>query len=207
MTDKQLERRQEILQAVLPAFLEKGYDKTSMDDVVKISGVSKGTLYWHFKNKEALFAALIELVMRDFLLNFQQVSDYAAKHSATDTLRLMCTSWIDLMEQQPDYLKMFVDFFLQAAHHPQVKTVIATFYQEYMQLMIGIIERGIANGEFRPVNAAAVASILAGALDGLGLQLILREAWHLDAMPDIRAILETLAETVIRGLQNEEPHD
>ncbi len=47
------ERRNEILGAALEVFIEKGYDKASMDDIVRASGLSKGTLYWYFKNKKS----------------------------------------------------------------------------------------------------------------------------------------------------------
>ncbi|MCB0020591.1 MAG: helix-turn-helix transcriptional regulator, partial [Anaerolineales bacterium] len=51
MGEKQDERRNEILAAALQAFSENGYDKTSIDDVVRATGLSKGTIYWYFKNK------------------------------------------------------------------------------------------------------------------------------------------------------------
>jgi DNA-binding transcriptional regulator YbjK len=54
------ESRQKILQAAFEAFAENGYEKTSMDDIVKRSGLSKGTLYWHFTNKRELFLAAIQ---------------------------------------------------------------------------------------------------------------------------------------------------
>ncbi|MCB0013808.1 MAG: helix-turn-helix transcriptional regulator, partial [Anaerolineales bacterium] len=63
MGEKQDERRNEILAAALQAFSENGYDKTSIDDVVRATGLSKGTIYWYFKNKQALFTALMEFVV------------------------------------------------------------------------------------------------------------------------------------------------
>ena len=60
MADVKANRRREILMAALQAFSEKGYDKTSVNDIVRVSGLSKGTLYWYFKNKQAIFVAMIE---------------------------------------------------------------------------------------------------------------------------------------------------
>ena len=41
-------------------FLARGFDAASMSDIAKAAGVSKGTLYVYFKNKEELFAAIVQ---------------------------------------------------------------------------------------------------------------------------------------------------
>ena len=64
------DRKQDILIAALEAFTKKGYDKTSVDDIVRISGLSKGTLYWHFENKQALFSGVIQMVIEQFMQMF-----------------------------------------------------------------------------------------------------------------------------------------
>ena len=53
------DRPQEITEAALAAFAEKGYAATLVDDVAKRAGVSKGLLYLYFKTKEDLFKAVI----------------------------------------------------------------------------------------------------------------------------------------------------
>jgi TetR/AcrR family fatty acid metabolism transcriptional regulator len=55
-----LATRDRILQAALQVFAEKGYHRTAVDDVVRVSGTSKGAVYHHFPNKEALFLALVD---------------------------------------------------------------------------------------------------------------------------------------------------
>ena len=60
------DNRPKILQAAFEAFAESGYEKTSMDDIVRLSGLSKGTLYWHFKNKQELFISTLQFVFQKF---------------------------------------------------------------------------------------------------------------------------------------------
>lgn len=55
-----LAKRQQILAGAIEVFMQFGFDGTSMDAVARESGVSKGTLYNHFENKQALFIAFIE---------------------------------------------------------------------------------------------------------------------------------------------------
>src|ERR1051325_1913634 len=52
--------RDKILQAALQVFAEKGYHRALVDDIVRVSGTSKGAVYHHFPNKEALFLALVD---------------------------------------------------------------------------------------------------------------------------------------------------
>ncbi|MFN8451677.1 MAG: helix-turn-helix domain-containing protein [Anaerolineae bacterium] len=56
------QREQRILDAAAELIEHYGYDKTTVDDIAREAGVSKGAIYLHFKSKEALFEALI---MRD----------------------------------------------------------------------------------------------------------------------------------------------
>src|SRR5262245_18811860 len=51
--------RQAILDAALAVFAERGYEAARLDDVAAKAGVAKGTLYLYFKDKEALFEALV----------------------------------------------------------------------------------------------------------------------------------------------------
>ncbi len=52
--------RDRILEAALHVFAEKGYHRAVVDDIVRASGTSKGAVYHHFPNKEALFLALVD---------------------------------------------------------------------------------------------------------------------------------------------------
>jgi AcrR family transcriptional regulator len=52
-------RRETILNAAKDVFLEQGYDLATMDDIAERAGTTKRTVYAHFENKEALFAAMV----------------------------------------------------------------------------------------------------------------------------------------------------
>lgn len=58
------ETRQRLLQAGLRVFLEKGFDRASLEEIAQREGLTRGAVYWHFKDKQALFAALMEQKLR-----------------------------------------------------------------------------------------------------------------------------------------------
>lgn len=62
--DTSVEKVQQILQGAMQEFLRHGYAGTSMDKVAACAGVSKATVYSHFRDKEGLFKALVEKLAR-----------------------------------------------------------------------------------------------------------------------------------------------
>src|SRR5258706_960075 len=58
-TERAAERREAIIAAAMDEFIAQGFAATRLDDVAKPAGVAKGTIYLHFKDKEALFEELI----------------------------------------------------------------------------------------------------------------------------------------------------
>ena len=54
------DRKNQILEAAFKVFINKGYSKTTMDDIVKVSGLSKGALYHYYNSKKDLFLSLID---------------------------------------------------------------------------------------------------------------------------------------------------
>src|SRR5687767_11382450 len=60
---KQAERRQAILEAALEEFASSGFAATRLEDVARRAGVAKGTIYLHFRDKEALFQELVRAML------------------------------------------------------------------------------------------------------------------------------------------------
>lgn len=60
MRTKSFERRDQLIEAALDEFAENSYDEASLNNIIKNTGISKGTFYYHFKNKEALYLYLLK---------------------------------------------------------------------------------------------------------------------------------------------------
>ena len=58
--DAALETRAHILDTAEEVFQKKGVSSTSLDDIARAAGVTRGAIYWHFKNKADLFDALMQ---------------------------------------------------------------------------------------------------------------------------------------------------
>ena len=65
MGEKGERRRQELLQIAYRLFTEKGYDNTSVDEIIAAAGIAKGTYYYHFPSKEATLEAVIDMMLNE----------------------------------------------------------------------------------------------------------------------------------------------
>ena len=200
-------RPAELLSAALEIFTERGFAGTRLDDVAARAGVSKGTLYLYYANKEELFKAVVRQGLVSPLLAARGLVDGFNGHTA-DLLRTFVRGWWDKIGStaHAGISKLMI---AEAANFPE----IARFYVEEVILpgqatMERIIERGIARGEFRRVDPSQVAHLLAA-------PLLLISAWRhgfghavggdLPTLADPARLLETHIDILTRGLAPDRP--
>ena len=66
--------REQLLQSALDTFYRQGVAKTPLQAIARNAGVTRGALYWHFKNKEELFEELFRQTFENFSTTFQTAS-------------------------------------------------------------------------------------------------------------------------------------
>ncbi len=91
-TQKGKSTRKTILAAARQLFGAVGYGKTSIEMVLDASGASRGSLYYHFRNKEALFRAVVESVCTSLVDRVRQVA--TQQNTAASQLRAGCIEWL-----------------------------------------------------------------------------------------------------------------
>ena len=77
-----LTTRQQLLEAAERVFADKGVSRTSLQDIAQAAGASRGAIYWHFKNKAAVFNAMMEHA----ILPIEQAMQQIGHDSAQDPL-------------------------------------------------------------------------------------------------------------------------
>ncbi|OUE60679.1 HTH-type transcriptional regulator AcrR [Citrobacter freundii] len=83
------ETRQHILDVALRMFSQQGVSSTSLAEIAKAAGVTRGAIYWHFKNKSDLFSEIWELAKPKEGANKQVISSQA------DSLIKISRIWAD----------------------------------------------------------------------------------------------------------------
>lgn len=186
------ERRAQITQAALTCFARKGYHRTTMDDIVAESGLSKGTLYWYFASKRALFLSVMKEYLGQMAAALHPVLE--STQPASEKLHQVAESLAVSMEEAQPFINVMVDFWAQTRHEEDVNQLLLETYAFYSKVLSSIIEEGVRQGEFRPVNPADLASLLIGVVDGLMIQQL-----HL-GITDWQGVTQTLLDVLLKGL-------
>lgn len=90
-TEKGRKRYELIVKTALELFLKNGYEKTSLSDIVAISGGSLASIYTFFENKEGLFKAIIEQEIDCLIAEIDEKIDLKISHSLEDFLTKFAT--------------------------------------------------------------------------------------------------------------------
>lgn len=191
--DRVEERRQQIMDAALVCFARRGYHKTTMDDIVVESGLSKGTLYWYFKNKDDLFFSLV----KSFFVDMRQDMDVIFKQytSATDRLRAIAQELVRFFQGAEDFFNVFFEFWMQSTLSEELNEWTSNLLVQYREVLAGIIAEGIRTGEFKAVDTNPLALAVMAAYDGL--------AFYVMIMPDevdLEQTSQVFIETLLSGL-------
>jgi AcrR family transcriptional regulator len=86
--------REHLIEVATTLFAERGYEDTSIETVLQVASVSRGSLYHHFKNKEALFEAVLEAIETDTGLRVVEAA--AGATDSKEILRLGALAWVQL---------------------------------------------------------------------------------------------------------------
>ncbi|MCP4539642.1 MAG: TetR/AcrR family transcriptional regulator [Chloroflexi bacterium] len=194
--DVSTERRVQIIEAALICFTRKGYNNTTMDDIVTESGMSKGSLYWYFKSKDELFAEAILTVFMDVgegtFAGIEQCTN------AADKLRVVAKATTSFSKKIEGVFGLFLEFWASSPQREETGQLWVGMLVGFKNIVVGIIEEGISSGEFKPVDAEELVWALLAAYDGLAAYAMMIPDMDLDR------ISEVFAETLLSGLEANE---
>jgi AcrR family transcriptional regulator len=157
-----LERRQRMLAAAGVLFARAGYATVQMDDVARAAGVGKPTLYRYFGSKEELFVE----VFGEALQELQQRIEAESTPDLTppESLALMIRTLVDFLAQQTGTLRLL------SGDHPQLeqrwRTVFRSRRRPILDALRRVLERGVASGDFRPLDPEVTPGLILGMIRG-----------------------------------------
>ena len=191
-------RPQEILDAALALFAEKGFAATRMDEIAMRAGVTKGTIYLYFESKEQIFRALIGSSIGTAISGIAERVEHF-KGPARDLLRIVLTAVGEFL-MTSDRVVLPKVLISEAGNFPELVRFYRTeIVDRGLAVMIGVITRGIASGEFRKIAPEHIARICVA-------PLLLIAFWRttfgqFDPRPyDFQGLIDTHIDLLLRGL-------
>ena len=150
----------QILEAALHVFGERGLANARLDDIAKRAGLSKGTIYLYFPNKEELFRAVVRSTLVAAIERAELLSPDDPPVEQLDVL--MRTNWASL--RSPTFERMYRLVIGELHDFPE----LARFYSEEVilracRLLTNVIRRGVETGDFRSNDPDVTARMILAA--------------------------------------------
>lgn len=151
------EREAQIIDAAFTAFAETGLDETRLEDIARLAGVAKGTIYLYFPNKEALFR---EMIRRTVVVRLDELE--RAPHDAdalSDFTRVVQIYWAYINEPQFPVLYRLVTGVLPRL--PELSQFFAERVSlRWQRLLQSCIDTCVRDGVFGGEQSAGSARML-----------------------------------------------
>jgi len=193
-------RPRELLEAALLVFVEKGFGASKVEDIARLAGVSKGTLFLYFASKEELFKAVVRDNIVGQLTEFKAAVD-AFEGPTGELMRAMVHAWWQHCDAtgSSGIAKLMIS---EGKQFPELASFYRSEVIEPARDLIGrVLARGVSRGEFRAIDMTYGPYTLLSSVLFLAL-------WHhapgLSSPEDgplhAQAYLDTLIDTFLGGV-------
>jgi len=143
------EHSEKLFEVSIDEFADKGYDKASINTILKLAGMSKGQFYYHFKNKEALYFALIDnLIMKKQIFLGSHMNPEDFNKDIFTIFETQIRLGMRFGKEYPIIFK-FSECFIREKGKPIYKKAMAKYNFENNDQIIQLIDRAYNRGEFR----------------------------------------------------------
>jgi AcrR family transcriptional regulator len=164
-------RREEILKATCREVIARGFGSTRVRDVADALGISTGLVFYHFASKDKLLSEAFRYAAQadlDQLAGIVHGRDTALER-LDRTFRLYSPG------RGSESWALWIDAWGQALRSPELQRVSRALDLQWKETVAGVIEEGVAAGEFSCPDPSATAWRLTALLDGLAVQVTVHQ--------------------------------
>jgi len=166
MQSRSAETRNRVIETTISLINTGGYTGTSMDDIIKASGVKKGNLYFHFSSKEELIIQVLKRAKDDY---FAYLNKAVSLDSPIKNIK-------SLLEAVYRFHKkrgltggcIFGNIILELADsNPRISSIAESALQQWIDLTAGLISDAVSTGEIKiPLTAKSAAEHIVSSMEG-----------------------------------------
>lgn len=117
------ETRQAIVEAAEQVFFERGVARTTLEDVARAAGVTRGAVYWHFRNKSDLFNAVHEQVRLPLEDVFYRIVE-AETVDALESLEAFCVTSLARLHEDARLRRVYTILLLKCEHSAEMASLV-----------------------------------------------------------------------------------
>ncbi len=187
--------RQRLMESALGVLARNGYERATVDEIVRDAGFSKGAFYVHFEAKEDIFWAMLEERIRRQQEAFREAAD--PDLPVAQNLALVLRSFFALHHDEPLWSALFMEFAAHASRNQKVREQLAAMYLSWRNFTIEALNVGRDAGLVRKdIDIDFLASLLIAVVEGTMMQSRLAPGSF-----DLEATVEPLSQLLAEWIQ------
>lgn len=164
-----MSKKTRILQQATRLFAEKGYKNASIAEVAKLTTVAEGTIYYHFKTKEALFQTVLENIEQTLLGEFEQYSDEKEINSGLEAIEQSIFFYLYLVGTREEMFLILHRY--DAYEMAQINIIFREHFSKIYGFLLDTFQNGILRGQqdgsIAEMDAGKTAFIIFAMVDGI----------------------------------------
>jgi TetR/AcrR family transcriptional regulator len=156
--------RNAILQAALAEFAQEGLAGARMDAIASAAGVNKALLYYYFRDKEALYGAVLDGFFAQLLARIMEVCGRPG--TAGERFLAYVRTHFDSIAESPYYAHIFMGELMSASRggSPHLDYLFPKYLQPIGARILQLLQEGVDSGEFRQVDVGQFLPSTMGAV-------------------------------------------
>ncbi|HZU70163.1 MAG TPA: TetR/AcrR family transcriptional regulator [Ktedonobacteraceae bacterium] len=190
------DRREQIIDAAMHVFAEKGFVRATNKDIAREAGITPGLIYHYFESKEALLRAIID--GRSPLRIINALPPQALALPPEVFLRFIVMQVLGILEDE-NFIQLIRVFLPEVVYNPDTGSTINEAIQQALGFLEGYFRNKIEAGELRPMDAALLPQLFIGSVMAFVLRRnILHDPQVLHYTHE--QIADAIVETMLKGL-------
>jgi len=182
-------RRREIFNAAANIFLKQGFQETSIGEIAEAAGIGRSTLYDYFKNKDDILVFFVEEEVSELTRRTEEI--FLQSIDVIEKLHQTMLIHLEFLAQNKElYLRLMMET-MQLSLESQQRIQVRRY--AYQDLLRSIIEQGVQQGVFRPVDPLLVARLL--------INSIIPVVYASRPTRTPKEMLEETIDTFLKGIQ------
>ena len=151
--------KDKIFQEALHLFAQHGYEGARMDKIASEVGITKASLYFHFKSKEEIFLELFQNIIQKYIDKMKAIMETDKSLSVEERLKAIYREYLEYNWGNAE-MDFWNGIYYVAPSGLREEIILQTneSKQVFLRDLTQLMEEGITRGEFRPANASYMAT-------------------------------------------------
>jgi AcrR family transcriptional regulator len=192
MTTSEIGLREKILVTARNLFIQQGYHGLAMRQISESVGVSKAALYYHFKDKEELFLAILNIYLDEIESAIDEIQSKPI--SSSEHIRMFVEYILGQPADQRAVMRLGSQEMAQLSASSR-KVFGKTYREKFIGKLIAIFQSGVAHGEFQSLNAEVATWAL------LGMMYPYFYPAHANGKPVSANVIDEIVTIYLKGIE------